>query len=70
MNNKVKTSLVLSMLVLLLASCSSKIKHPTNQNGCTVKIDTPEGSMPGKIEQATGNSTECQAIEKAIDKAI
>jgi len=69
-NNKVKMSFVLSMLVLVVAGCSSKIKHQTNSNGCTIKIDTPEGSKPGKIEQATGNSIECQAIEKAIDKAI
>ncbi|EKT62539.1 hypothetical protein [Providencia burhodogranariea] len=69
MNKKTQISLLLSMLILLVG-CSTKIKHPTDASGCTIKIDTPEGSMPGKIEHAAGNSTECQAIEKAIDKAI
>lgn len=56
--------------IMSITGCSIYSQPQKDPNGCVIKIDTPEGASPGKIEQATGNSPECKAIEKSIDKAI
>lgn len=63
-------TLLIIVPFLLAAGCSSKIKHQTDQEACVIKMDTPEGNQPGKIDQVDGNSPECKAIEKSINKAI
>ncbi|QZY63224.1 YgdI/YgdR family lipoprotein [Providencia rettgeri] len=67
--HKNKTILV-CLVVALVAGCSSDTKSQTKPGTCVIKMDTPEGTLPGKIEQSQGNSPECKAIERAIDKAI
>ncbi|GIZ29398.1 thiamine biosynthesis protein ApbE [Morganella morganii] len=63
-------TLLIIVPFLLAAGCSPKIKHQTGQDACVIKMDTPEGNQPGKIDQVDGNSPECKAIEKSINKAI
>ncbi|ELX8379719.1 thiamine biosynthesis protein ApbE [Providencia vermicola] len=53
-----------------MLGCSTATKQVSDQNGCTIQIDPPEGKLPAKIEQATGTSPVCKSIEKSIDKAI
>ncbi|WP_234449512.1 thiamine biosynthesis protein ApbE [Morganella morganii] len=54
----------------LVAGCSPKTRHQPEQNVCVIKMDTPEGNQPGKIDQVDGISPECRAVEKSISKAI
>ncbi|WP_321158414.1 thiamine biosynthesis protein ApbE, partial [Providencia stuartii] len=65
----IKTSCILIAVTLMLG-CSTATKQVSDQNGCTIQIDPPEGKLPAKIEQATGTSPVCKSIEKSIDKAI
>lgn len=66
-----KTKVLLLLIVVAsITACSSGTKHSAVSSTCVIKMDTPEGSLPAKIEQASGNSDECKAIEKAIDKSI
>ena len=55
---------------LLVAGCTPKVRHQPEQNVCVIKMDTPEGNQPGKIDQVDGISPECRAVEKSISKAI
>uniref|UniRef100_UPI003CC7D046 thiamine biosynthesis protein ApbE n=2 Tax=Morganellaceae TaxID=1903414 RepID=UPI003CC7D046 len=57
-------------VIALVTSCSSNTNPQTKPDTCVIKMDTPEGNLPGQIEQSSGNSPECKAIERAIDKAI
>ncbi|MBW5406156.1 thiamine biosynthesis protein ApbE [Morganella morganii] len=66
---KAKALLIIAPF-LLAAGCSPKIKHSPGQDVCVIKMDTPEGNQPGKIDQVDGNSPECRAIEKSINKSI
>nr|WP_307773023.1 thiamine biosynthesis protein ApbE [Providencia stuartii] len=62
--------LALLMVITAITACSSATQHNPVSSTCVIKMDTPEGDLPGKIEQASSNSDECKAIEKAIDKSI
>ncbi|MGF7480268.1 MULTISPECIES: thiamine biosynthesis protein ApbE [Providencia] len=66
-----KNKAILACFVIaLVTSCSSNTNPQTKPDTCVIKMDTPEGNLPGQIEQSSGNSPECKAIERAIDKAI
>ncbi|MDR2225186.1 MAG: thiamine biosynthesis protein ApbE [Providencia sp.] len=54
----------------LVVGCTSNTEPQIKSDNCVIQMDTPEGNLPGKIEQSSGNSPECKAIERAIDKAI
>lgn len=63
-------SILVFFIIALVIGCSSNTKPQSKSDTCVIKMDTPEGNLPGKIEQSSGNGPECKAIEKAIDKTI
>ncbi|MTB45852.1 MULTISPECIES: thiamine biosynthesis protein ApbE [Providencia] len=63
-------AILVFFIIALVTSCSSNTKPQAKPDTCVIKMDTPEGNLPGKIEQSSGNGPECKAIERAIDKTI
>ncbi|WP_273804999.1 thiamine biosynthesis protein ApbE [Providencia rettgeri] len=63
-------AILVCFIISLVTGCSSNTKSQAKPDNCVIKMDTPEGNLPGKIEQSSGNTPECKAIERAIDKAI
>lgn len=52
--------------ITLAAGCTSNTQPQIKSDNCVIKMDTPEGNLPEKIEQTSGNSPKYKAIEKAI----
>lgn len=51
-----------------MLGCSTATKQVSDQNGCTIQIDPPEGKLPAKIEQATGTSLSVNRLKNQLIK--